>query len=340
MELGIIGLGRMGGNISQRLMRAGHRTVVYDRNEAVVHGLADKGAQPSTGLADMVAKLTPPRAIWVMLPAGKVTESTVSDLADLLSPGDTIIDGGNTYYKDDIRRARTLRDKGITYVDVGTSGGIWGIERGYCMMIGGQKDAVDRLDPIFKTLAPGIGNIERTPDREGHDPRSEQGYIHAGPAGAGHFVKMVHNGIEYGLMQAYAEGFDILRNKNSTELPEAERLHLVRLAVADNLRLRAEDVEFGLPRPSYTIATLDVLRQRHAGVEFVLLIGADNLPGLSQWKDAARLLAETDIYVYPRPGAVLPTPGALPRVRVLRAARALSVTATTTPPVPAALSRL
>ena len=236
MELGIIGLGRMGGNISQRLMRAGHKTVVYDRNEAVVHGLADKGAQPSTGLADMVAKLTPPRAIWVMLPAGKITESTVSELADLLQPGDTIIDGGNTYYKDDIRRAKTLQEKGIIYVDVGTSGGIWGIERGYCMMIGGEKAAVDRLDPIFRTLAPGIGTIERTPERENHDPRSEQGYIHAGPAGAGHFVKMVHNGIEYGMMQAYAEGFDILRSKANENLPEHERFTINTAEVAETWR--------------------------------------------------------------------------------------------------------
>jgi 6-phosphogluconate dehydrogenase len=223
MELGIVGLGRMGGNISQRLMRAGHRTVVYDRNEAAVHGLADKGAAPSTDLADMVAKLTAPRAVWVMLPAGKITESTVADLGELLENGDTIIDGGNTFYKDDIRRARELRAKGITYVDVGTSGGIWGIERGYCMMIGGEVEAVQRLDPIFAALAPGLGTIDRTPGRDGHDPRAEQGYIHAGPAGAGHFVKMVHNGIEYGMMQAYAEGFDILRTKNSEELPEAER---------------------------------------------------------------------------------------------------------------------
>ena len=236
MELGIVGLGRMGGNISQRLMRAGHKTVVYDRNEEVVHTLAGKGAQPSTGLADMVAKLTPPRAIWIMLPAGKITESTVSELADLLQSGDTIIDGGNTYYKDDMRRARTLKEKGIIYVDVGTSGGIWGIERGYCMMIGGDKEAVDRLDPIFKTLAPGIGTIERTPDREGHDPRSEQGYIHAGPAGAGHFVKMVHNGIEYGIMQAYAEGFDILRSKASDELPEHERFTINAAEVAETWR--------------------------------------------------------------------------------------------------------
>jgi len=236
MELGIVGLGRMGGNISQRLMRAGHRTVVYDRNEAAVHGLADKGATASTGLADMVAKLTPPRAVWVMLPAGKITETTVADLAELLDSGDTIIDGGNTFYKDDIRRARELSGKGIVYVDVGTSGGIWGIERGYCMMIGGEETAVQRLDPIFAALAPGIGTIERTPEREGHDPRSEQGYIHAGPAGAGHFVKMVHNGIEYGMMQAYAEGFDILRTKNSEELPEAERFTINVAEVAETWR--------------------------------------------------------------------------------------------------------
>ncbi len=233
MELGIVGLGRMGGNISQRLMRAGHRTVVYDRNEAAVHGLADKGAAPSAGLADMVGKLTPPRAVWVMLPAGKITEATVAELGELLSEGDTIIDGGNTFYKDDIRRARELSAKGITYVDVGTSGGIWGIERGYCMMIGGEAAAVQRLDPIFATLAPGIGTIERTPEREGHDPRAEQGYIHAGPAGAGHFVKMVHNGIEYGLMQAYAEGFDILRTKSSDHLPEAERFDIDVTEVAE-----------------------------------------------------------------------------------------------------------
>jgi len=236
MELGIIGLGRMGGNISQRLMRAGHRTVVYDRNETVVHGLADKGATASSGLADMVAKLTPPRAVWVMLPAGKITEATVADLAELLDSGDTIIDGGNTFYKDDIRRARELSAKGIVYVDVGTSGGIWGIERGYCMMIGGEKAAVERLDPIFAALAPGIGTIERTPEREGHDPRSEQGYIHAGPAGAGHFVKMVHNGIEYGMMQAYAEGFDILRTKDSEELPEGERFTINVAEVAETWR--------------------------------------------------------------------------------------------------------
>ena len=226
MELGIIGLGRMGGSISERLMRAGHTCVVFDRTAAVVQDLATKGATASTGLADMVKQLTAPRAVWIMLPSGAITEATVNELADLLSPGDTIIDGGNTYYKDDIRRAAALREKQITYIDVGTSGGIWGIDRGYCMMIGGEDAAVRRLDPIFAALAPGIGTIDRTPHRDGHDPRAEHGYIHAGPAGAGHFVKMVHNGIEYGMMQAYAEGFDILRNKNSEELPETERFIL------------------------------------------------------------------------------------------------------------------
>ena len=223
MELGIIGLGRMGGNISRRLMRAGHDTVVYDRNADAVSGLAKDGASGVGGLADMVRALAAPRAVWVMLPAGAVTEATVNELAGLMEAGDTIIDGGNSYYKDDIRRAKALVSKGITYVDVGTSGGVWGLERGYCMMIGGDKAAVDRLDPIFAALAPGVGSIDKTPGRGDRDPRVEQGYIHCGPAGSGHFVKMVHNGIEYGLMQAYAEGFDILHHKNSTELPEAER---------------------------------------------------------------------------------------------------------------------
>ena len=226
MQLGIIGLGRMGGNISRRLMRAGHQTVVYDRNTGAIDALAKDGAAGVGGLADMVKALTPPRAIWVMLPAGEITEHTVNELAGLMQSGDTIIDGGNSYYKDDIRRAKTLREKGIVYVDVGTSGGVYGLERGYCMMIGGDEAAVRRLDPIFAALAPGIGDIERTPHREGKDPRAEQGYIHAGPAGAGHFVKMVHNGIEYGIMQAYAEGFDILHHKNSDELPEDERFTL------------------------------------------------------------------------------------------------------------------
>ncbi|MFC6050826.1 phosphogluconate dehydrogenase (NAD(+)-dependent, decarboxylating), partial [Methylobacterium hispanicum] len=184
------------------------------------------GATGADSLEDLVAKLEAPRAAWVMLPAGAITEETVKQLGDLMAPEDTIIDGGNSFYGDDVRRAGELRPKGIHYVDVGTSGGVWGLERGYCMMIGGDTPSVDRLDPIFRTLAPGAGEIPRTPGREGRDPRAELGYIHAGPCGAGHFVKMVHNGIEYGLMQAYAEGFDILRHANAESVPEARRYDL------------------------------------------------------------------------------------------------------------------
>jgi 6-phosphogluconate dehydrogenase len=227
MQIGVVGLGRMGANISRRLMRGGHTSVVWDANPAAVEGLGKEGATTATGLADVVGKLSDsPRAVWVMLPAGKITEGTIETLSGLLSKGDIIIDGGNSYYKDDIRRGKSLAAKGIHYVDVGTSGGVWGLERGYCMMIGGATDAVNHLDPIFKTLAPGIGTIERTSGREGRDPRAEEGYIHAGPIGAGHFVKMVHNGIEYGMMQAFAEGFDILQNKNSKALPEDQRYDL------------------------------------------------------------------------------------------------------------------
>jgi 6-phosphogluconate dehydrogenase len=227
MQIGIIGLGRMGGNISRRLMKAGHRCVVFDVNAAPRQVLAKEGATPAGSLEDMVKALTEkPRAIWVMLPAGGITEETVERLGVLLEPDDIIIDGGNSFYKDDIRRAKSLAGKRIRYVDCGTSGGVWGIERGYCMMIGGPKEAVDHLDPIFSALAPGLGEIPRTPGRQQGDGRAERGYIHAGPSGAGHFVKMVHNGIEYGLMQAYAEGFDILRNKDSSDLPENERYTL------------------------------------------------------------------------------------------------------------------
>ena len=233
MELGIIGLGRMGGNISLRLMRAGIKTVVFDRNTEVVKHLAEKGATGVPGLADMVKSLTPPRAVWVMLPAGAITEATVNELAGLMDVGDVIIDGGNTYYKDDIRRAKALPPQGIPYIDVGTSGGVWGLERGYCMMIGGDREQVKRLDPIFAALAPGAGTIDKTPGREARDKSVEQGYLHCGPAGSGHFVKMVHNGIEYGLMQAYAEGFDILHHKSSEELPEDERFTIDTADVAE-----------------------------------------------------------------------------------------------------------
>ncbi len=227
MQIGIVGLGRMGGNIAKRLMRAGHDCAVYDISADARTALGEVGARPAETLEGLVASLTEgPRAIWVMLPAGKITEGTLAHLASCLSPGDILIDGGNSYYKDDIRRAADFAKTGIRYVDVGTSGGVWGLERGYCLMIGGDKEAVDHLDPIFAALAPGKGEIEETPSRGHLDPRAEQGYIHAGPAGAGHFVKMVHNGIEYGMMQAYAEGFHILDSKGSDVLPPGERFEL------------------------------------------------------------------------------------------------------------------
>ncbi len=266
MELGIIGLGRMGGNISLRLMRAGHKTVVYDRNVDAVTGLAKQGAEGVGGLAEMVKALAAPRAVWVMLPAGAITEATVNELAGLMDVGDTIIDGGNSYYKDDIRRAKALSAQGITYVDVGTSGGVWGLDRGYCMMIGGDKAAVDRLDPIFAALAPGIGTIDKTPGREGRDPRAEQGYIHTGPAGSGHFVKMVHNGIEYGLMQAYAEGFDILHHKSSTELPEDQRFTLDVADVAEVWRRGSVVASWLLDLTAIALAENETLSNFEGGV--------------------------------------------------------------------------
>jgi len=226
VQLGMIGLGRMGGNMVRRLMKAGHECVVYDRSPEAVKGLTGEGAVGSGSLTEFVGHLKKPRAAWVMVPAGEATQSTVDDLSSIMEPGDTIIDGGNSYYKDDVRRAAALRASGLNYVDVGTSGGVWGIDRGYCMMIGGPAEAVARLDPIFRALAPGIGDTARTPGRPAGRGTAEQGYIHCGPSGAGHFVKMVHNGIEYGLMQAYAEGFDIFRNANAKDLPEEHRFDL------------------------------------------------------------------------------------------------------------------
>jgi len=223
MQIGMVGLGRMGGNIVRRLIQHGHEAVVYDRDAKAVAALAHEGAAGAAGLDELVGRVAKPRAIWVMLPAGKITETTIGQLADRLDPGDIVLDGGNTFWKDDIRRAKALKDRNIHYVDVGTSGGVWGLERGFCMMIGGEKAIVDRLDPIFAALAPGLGNVPRTPGRDGRDARAERGYLHAGPNGAGHFVKMVHNGVEYGLMQAFAEGFDILKNAGSEALPEDER---------------------------------------------------------------------------------------------------------------------
>jgi 6-phosphogluconate dehydrogenase len=234
MQIGVIGLGRMGGNISHRLMKAGHHCVVFDVNVKPREALAKEGAAAAGSLAEMVKALgEKPRAVWVMLPAGRITEETIERLGGLLEADDIIIDGGNSFYKDDIRRAKKLAQKRIRYVDCGTCGGVWGVERGYCLMIGGAKEAVDCLDPIFSALAPGLGAIPRTPGHENADPRTERGYIHAGPCGAGHFVKMVHNCIEYGLMQAYAEGFEILRNRDSKDLPEDERFELNMLDIAE-----------------------------------------------------------------------------------------------------------
>ena len=226
MQLGMVGLGRMGGNMTRRLMRGGHSMVVWNQTADPIQQLASEGATASSSLEDLVSKLKAPRAIWVMVPAGGPTETTVQKLAQYLQPGDAIIDGGNSYFKDDVRRSKELQSKGLHYIDVGTSGGVWGIDRGYCMMIGGPKEAVQRLDPIFKTLAPGTGDIPRTPGREKLGGTAEDGYIHCGPSGSGHFVKMVHNGIEYGIMQAYGEGFDIFKNANSKELPEDIRYDL------------------------------------------------------------------------------------------------------------------
>jgi len=213
MQLGMIGLGRMGANMVRRLMKNGHTCVVYARSADTVRQLAGEGAVGASSLDDFVAKLKPPRAAWLMVPAAAV-DGTLSDLAPKMQKDDVIIDGGNSYYIDDIRRQEELRSKGVHYVDVGTSGGVWGLERGYCMMIGGDREAVNRLDPIFKTLAPGRGDIPRTPGREKAGGTAEDGYLHCGPSGAGHFVKMVHNGIEYGLMAAYAEGLNILKHAN------------------------------------------------------------------------------------------------------------------------------
>jgi len=228
MQLGMIGLGRMGANMARRLMRAGHTCVVYDRSADSVKQLAGEGAKGCDSISAMISAMAKPRHIWVMVPSGGPTESTVHELGEKLEAGDTIIDGGNSFFKDDIRRAKALAAKKIHYVDAGTSGGIYGLERGYCMMIGGDNETVKRLDPIFKTLAPGRGDVERTPGRDKIKATStaEDGYLHCGGVGAGHFVKMVHNGIEYGIMQAIAEGFDIMKNASAATVAEEHRLQL------------------------------------------------------------------------------------------------------------------
>ena len=242
MQIGVIGLGRMGGNIVRRLTAAGHSCVVFDANPEAGAALAKEGAQAAASVAALVQALdlpaggASPRTVWVMLPAGKITEATIAELGTLMRAGDVIIDGGNTNFKDDVRRSRELAPRGIHYLDVGTSGGVWGLARGYCLMIGGDAEVVARLDPIFAALAPGLGDIERTSERDGSenlDPRAEQGYLHAGPVGSGHFVKMIHNGIEYGMMQAFAEGFDIIKNRASAKLPDGERYDLNMADIAE-----------------------------------------------------------------------------------------------------------
>jgi 6-phosphogluconate dehydrogenase len=226
VQIGLVGLGRMGANMVRRLEKGGHKCTVFDLNVDNVKKLTNEGVQGATSLADLVSKLPKPRAVWVMVPAGHATESTVQALAAAMEEGDVIIDGGNSFYKDDIRRAAEFKKRGIHYMDAGTSGGVWGVERGYCLMVGGEEKVFAQFEPIFKTLSPGPGTIERTPGREKLGGTAEQGYLRTGPPGSGHFTKMIHNGIEYGIMQAYAEGFDILKHKDSEELPEDERFTL------------------------------------------------------------------------------------------------------------------
>lgn len=226
MHIGMVGLGRMGANMGRRLKNGGHNVTVFDLNKDNVQKLVAEGFEGASSLEDLVKRLPKPRAVWVMVPSGKPTEDTVQALAAAMESGDTIIDGGNSFYKDDIRRAAEFKPRGISYMDAGTSGGVWGLERGYCLMVGGDTEAFKTFEPIFITLAPGLGKIDRTPGRDKIGGTAEQGYLHTGPAGSGHFVKMVHNGVEYGLMQAYAEGFDIMVHKDSADLPENERFTL------------------------------------------------------------------------------------------------------------------
>ena len=268
MQIGVIGLGRMGGNIVRRLTRAGHSCVVFDANTKAGAELAKEGAQTADSVSALVESLgASPRTVWVMLPSGKITEDMVAQLGTLMRAGDIIIDGGNTNFKDDVRRARELKPKGIHYLDVGTSGGVWGLARGYCLMIGGDGDVVTHLDPIFSALAPGIGEIERTAGRENLDPRAEQGYLHAGPVGSGHFVKMIHNGIEYGMMQAFAEGFDIMKNRALDTLAEDERFDLNMADIAEVWRRGSVVTSWLLDLTSSALANDSTLEHFSGNVE-------------------------------------------------------------------------
>jgi 6-phosphogluconate dehydrogenase len=240
MELGMVGLGRMGANMSRRLMRDGHRIVAHDVNPDAVGELEGEGAEGASSLEELASKLAAPRSVWLMVPAGEITEKTVEDIAAVLKPGDAIVDGGNSYYRDDMRRSEMVGEKGIDYIDCGTSGGVFGLNRGFCLMIGGPDAAVERLDPIFKSIAPGVEAAERTPGRSGDPDTAENGYLHCGPSGAGHFVKMVHNGIEYGVMAAYAEGLNILRNAN---VGKAERSADAETAPLDHPEFYQYDID-------------------------------------------------------------------------------------------------
>jgi len=289
MRVAIIGLGRMGAGIARRLLRAGHEIVAYDLSDKAVAALVDQGARDATSLQHAAQQFDGPRVFWVMLPAGDITEQTITELAGLAEPGDIVIDGGNTFYKDDIRRAKALADKGIHYVDVGTSGGVWGFDRGFSMMVGGPDEAVKAIDPILESLAPGLGSIERTQGRTAQDdPRPEKGYLHAGPAGAGHFIKMVHNGIEYGMMAAFAEGFDILKSKSSDKLPEDERFDL-------NLPDIAEAWRRGSVVSSWLLdLTADALARDHALDGFAGNVGDS---GEGRWTVEAALEEAVPTYV-------------------------------------------
>jgi 6-phosphogluconate dehydrogenase len=233
MQLAMVGLGRMGSNMAVRLRTGGHDVVAWDLHDTAVAAVTAQGVTGARSLDDLVSRLTPPRIVWLMVPAGEATEATISALAERLQPGDVIIDGGNTFFKDDVRRARALRERGLHYLDVGTSGGVWGAERGYCLMIGGEPAVVASLTPVFRTLAPGQGGVAPASGLDVSQTTAHEGFVHCGPAGAGHFVKMVHNGIEYGLMQAYAEGFDILRNAAGAHLPEEQRYDFDLGAIAE-----------------------------------------------------------------------------------------------------------
>ena len=263
MKLAMIGLGRMGGNMARRLIEDGHQLVAFDRDPAAVAEAVKHGALAASSFAEIAEKLPSPAIYWIMLPAGEITEDTIGEIAAVARPGDIIVDGGNSFWKDDIRRAKLLAERGIVYVDVGVSGGVWGLTRGYCMMIGGPAEQVELLDPIFVSLAPGIGTIERTRNDKNHDQRwkAEHGYVHTGPAGSGHFTKMVHNGIEYGMMQAYAEGFDILKQRSKDSLPEGERFDLNLSDVAEVWRRGSVISSWLLDLVASALAADDTLSQ-------------------------------------------------------------------------------